>query len=54
MRAADRSLDIIGFIVYEVTDLDANAITGRAVSPIAADANDPALRRAQRARLVPW
>ncbi len=47
-------VDIIGFAVFEVTNLDANAITARAVSPIAADANDPALRRAQRARLVPW
>ena len=37
--------------VIEVTNLDANAITARAVSPIAANANDPALRRAQRARL---
>jgi len=47
-------VDIIGFAVFEVTYLDANAITARAVSPIAANANDPALRRAQRARLVPW
>jgi hypothetical protein len=47
-------VDIIGFAVFEVTYLDANAITARAVSPIAADSADPALRRAQRARLVPW
>jgi hypothetical protein len=47
-------VDIIGFAVFEVTNLDANAITARAVSPIAADANDPQLRRAQQARLVPW
>jgi hypothetical protein len=47
-------VDIIGFAVFEITDLNANAITARAVSPVAADANDPALRRAQRARLVPW
>ena len=47
-------VDIIGFGVFEITNLDANAITAQAVSPIAADANDPALRRAQRARLVPW
>lgn len=47
-------VDIIGFAVFEITNLDANAITARAVSPIAADANDPALRRAQRSRLVPW
>jgi hypothetical protein len=47
-------IDIIGFAVFEITYLDANAITAHAVSPIKADANDPALRRAQRARLVPW
>jgi len=47
-------VDIIGFAVFEITNLDANAITAHAVSPIAADANDPALRRAQHARLVPW
>ncbi len=47
-------VDIIGFAVFEITNLDANAITARAISPIAADANDYALRRAQRARLVPW
>jgi hypothetical protein len=47
-------VDVIGFAVFEITDLNANAITARAVSPIAADANDPSLRRAQQARLVPW
>jgi hypothetical protein len=47
-------VDIIGFSVFEVTDLNANEITGRAVSGVYADANDPALRRAQRARLIPW
>ena len=47
-------VDIIGFVVFEVASVDANSVTGRAVSPVAADANDPTLRRAQRARLVPW
>jgi hypothetical protein len=47
-------IDVIGFAVFEVTGLDANTITAQAVSPIAADPSDPALRRAQRARLVPW
>ena len=44
-------VDIIGFAVFQVTDLNANAISGRAVTGIAADPNDPSLRRAQRARL---
>jgi hypothetical protein len=53
--ASDGSyVDIIGFAVFEVTNVSANSITGRAVSAIYADANDAALRRAQRARLAPW
>jgi hypothetical protein len=47
-------VDIIGFAVFDVTDVDANSITGRAVSGVYADPNDAALRRAQRARLQPW
>jgi hypothetical protein len=47
-------VDIIGFAVFEVTDMNANAISGRAVSGAYADPNDPALRRAQHPRLVPW
>jgi len=47
-------VDIIGFAVFEVTGLNANEIAGRAVSAVYANANDPALRRAQVARLIPW
>jgi hypothetical protein len=47
-------VDIIGFTVFEVTDVSANAIQGRAVSGVAADPNDPTLRRAQHPRLAPW
>ncbi|MDH4334546.1 MAG: pilus assembly protein TadG-related protein [Chloroflexota bacterium] len=47
-------VDVIGFAVFEVTDINANEISGRAVSGVYADANDQALRRAQRARLIPW
>jgi Flp pilus assembly protein TadG len=47
-------VDIIGFEVFKVTDLNANEILGRAVSGVYADPNDPNLRRAQRARLIPW
>lgn len=52
--SSGKYVDIIGFAVFEVTALDANSIAGHAVSPIAASANDPSLRRAQRPRLVPW
>jgi hypothetical protein len=47
-------VDIIGFGVFEVIGTSANSIDVRAVSPIRADPNDGDLRRAQRARLVPW
>jgi hypothetical protein len=47
-------VDVIGFAVFEVTDLNSNAISGRAVTGVYADQNDQNLRRAQRARLQPW
>lgn len=47
-------VDIIGFAVFEVTGVDANAIQGRAISPVAATSDDWTLRRGQRARLMPW
>jgi Flp pilus assembly protein TadG len=47
-------VDIIGFAVFEVTNLNSNAISGRAVTGVYADQNDQNLRRAQRARLQPW
>jgi hypothetical protein len=47
-------VDVIGFSVFEVTDINSNAISGRAVTGVYADQNDQNLRRAQRARLQPW
>jgi Flp pilus assembly protein TadG len=47
-------VDIIGFAVFQVTDVSANEITGRAVTGAYADPNVQALRRAQVARLMPW
>lgn len=47
-------VDIIGFAVFEVTHVTANSFSGRALSGVHADANDAGLRRAQRARLIPW
>ncbi len=53
--ASDGSyVDVIGFAVFEVTNVSANSISGRAVSPVAADPSDASLRRAQNARLIPW
>ena len=47
-------VDIIGFAMFEVAAVDANTITGRAISPICADPNCDALRQVQRPRLIPW
>jgi hypothetical protein len=47
-------VDIIGFAMFEVASVDANTITGRAISPICADPQCAELRQVQRARLIPW
>jgi hypothetical protein len=47
-------VDVIGFAVFQITDVSANSISGRAVTGVFADQNDQALRRAMRARLRPW
>jgi hypothetical protein len=51
---AGQYVDIIGFAVFEIDQITSNDILGHAVSGVHADPNDAALRRAQRARLVPW
>jgi Flp pilus assembly protein TadG len=47
-------VDILGFATFRITGTDSNAIYGYAISGLYADMNDPALRRGQVARLVPW
>ena len=47
-------VDIIGFAVFQIDAVGSNDIVGHAVTGIFADPNDGTLRRAQRARLVPW
>jgi Putative Flp pilus-assembly TadE/G-like len=53
-------VDILGFTTFRltctpsVTGCPANSIEGYAISGVYADMNDPALRRGQVARLVPW
>jgi Flp pilus assembly protein TadG len=47
-------VDIIGFAVFQIDAVGTNDIVGHAVTGISANPNDPTLRRAQRARLVPW
>jgi len=47
-------VDVIGFAVFEITDIGPNSFIGRAITGIYADPNDLALRTAQRPRLIPW
>lgn len=52
--AASEYVDIVGFAVMRIAASDANVVTAYAISPVIPDLNDPALRRGQVARLVPW
>ena len=47
-------VDILGFTTFRITSLNSNAVYGYAISGVYSDMNDPALRRGQVARLVPW
>jgi len=47
-------VDVIGFAVFEITNITSNGISGRAVTGAVADPTDQTLRRAQRPRLIPW
>jgi hypothetical protein len=52
--SSNEYVDILGFATFRITGTDSNAIYGYAISGLYADMNDPALRRGQVARLVPW
>jgi Flp pilus assembly protein TadG len=48
-------VDITGFALFRITNIDtSNSIDGYAISGMYTNPNDPALRRGQVARLVPW
>jgi Flp pilus assembly protein TadG len=51
---ADEYVDVVGFAVMRIATADSNTVTAYAITPVIADINDPALRRGQVARLVPW
>jgi Flp pilus assembly protein TadG len=51
---SNQYVDILGFATFRITAMDANTVYGYAISGVYADMNDPALRRGQVARLVPW
>ena len=50
----DEYVDIAGFAVMRIATADSNIVNAYAITPVIADMNDPALRRGQVARLVPW
>ena len=52
--SSNEYVDILGFATFRITGMDSNAVYGYAISGVYADMNDPALRRGQVARLVPW
>jgi hypothetical protein len=47
-------VDITGFAVMRIVEIDTNFITAYAITPAIADPNDSRLLRGQVARLVPW
>jgi Flp pilus assembly protein TadG len=51
---SSKYVDIVGFAVFRISAVSSNSIDGYAISGVYADMNDPALRRGQTARLVPW
>ena len=51
---SDEYVDIVGFAVMRIATTDSNTVSAYAITPVIADPNDPALRRGQVARLVPW
>ena len=48
-------VDLTGFALFRITNIDtSNSVDGYAISGMYTNPNDPALRRGQVARLVPW
>jgi hypothetical protein len=47
-------VDIEGFTVFRIAEINSNNVMAYAITGVYADMNDPALRRGQAARLVPW
>ena len=50
----NKYVDIIGWAIFKITEIGSNYFNGQAISGVYATSNDPALRTAQRARLIPW
>jgi hypothetical protein len=52
--SSDEYVDIIGFAIFRIVEINSNNVTAYAISGVYTDQNDPALQRGQAARLVPW
>jgi hypothetical protein len=50
----DEYVDITGFAVMRLTEVNGNTISAYAITPTVANPNDPILKRGKIARLVPW
>lgn len=51
---ATQYADILGYTVFEITAINSNDVTGRAITGAYSDPNDPALAIGRKIRLVPW
>jgi Flp pilus assembly protein TadG len=51
---ATQYADVIGYAVFEVTQIDSNEVIGRAITGSYADPNDPALAVGRKIGLIPW
>jgi hypothetical protein len=51
---ATQYADVLGYAVFEVTNIDSNEVFGRAITGAYLDPNDPALAIGRKIGLVPW
>jgi hypothetical protein len=50
----DEYVDVSGFAVMRLTEVNGNTISAYAITPAVTNPNDPILKRGKIARLVPW
>ena len=47
-------VDVLGYTVFKITQIDSNDVSGRAVTGVYSDPNDLALSAGKKIGLVPW
>lgn len=50
----DEYIDLSGFAVMRVVEVNSNTVTAYAITPVVKDPNDPRVRRGKNPRLMPW